>query len=351
VGSTTFTIPPQYQVYQSGDGSGQTPDTSTTAKKKAFSWVMDVQIPALIPNVKPTPNSADTNNYNYWYRYINNNLSDISYKTYVAEVEPYGCDRPYSSGSPTSTLYSPLSKNSPDCPWHAESTDGGTFNFPPREMPTHSARRSIISAIKVVKDRNEYITNPNQKDWVSIVTYDVQSHSVIQYSLNGDYDAAMLACTQIQSCGASSSCTATETGMMTATTHLNTVGRSYTNKVVVLLTDGKPNLYSSSSSTISSYRSAHPNSNFYGGSSYYAQDASIMQTSMMYGNHWIFYPVGLGMQGDEGFLDRMYSVGKGKTSETNTSPYVATGDPTSYEVQLHDLFFQIISAPRVRLVQ
>jgi Flp pilus assembly protein TadG len=351
VGSTTFTIPSQYQIFQTGDGSGQTPDTTSTAKKKAYSWVMDVQIPALMPNVKPTPNSTVTNNYNYWYRYINENLSDISYKSYVAAVEPFGCDKPYASGSPSSTLYSPLSINSPDCAMHSESTDGGTFSFPPREMPTHSARRSMISAIQVIKERNQIVSNLNQRDWVSIVTYDLKTNSVVKYSLNGDYDAAMLACTQIQSCGANTSCTASETGLMTATTHLNTVGRSFTNKVVVLLTDGKPNLYSTSNTNISNYRNANPNSNFYGGSSYYAQDACIMQTSMMYGNNWIFFPIGLGMQGDEGFLDRMYSVGKGKTSETNTSPYVATGDPTSYETQLHDLFYQIISTPRIRLVQ
>ena len=41
---------------------------------------------------------------------------------------------------------------------------------------------------------------------------------------------------------------------MQAITLLNTRGRTNTNKVVVLMTDGKPNLYSSSNTTISSYR-------------------------------------------------------------------------------------------------
>jgi hypothetical protein len=269
----------------------------------------------------------------------------------VATIEPYGCDKPFTSGSPTSTLYGPTSKNSPDCPWHAESTDGGTFNFPPREMPTHSARRAIISAIKVVKDRNEYITNVNQKDWVSLVTYDIQTHTSVAFSLSGDYTAAMQACTQLQACGATSSCTATETGLMTAQIHLSNVGRSYTNKVVVLLTDGKPNLTSSTQTTIANYRTAHPNSNFYGGTSYYPQDAALMQTSMMYGNHQMFFPISLGLQDDPTFMNKMYSMGKGKTTTTDVSPYTASGDPTTYETQLRELFFKVISAPRVRLVQ
>ena len=47
-----------------------------------------------------------------------------------------------------------------------------------------------------------------------------------------------------------------------------------TNKIVVLLTDGMPNLYSSSSSTINSYDNQHPSNNFYGSSGNYPQDAA-----------------------------------------------------------------------------
>ena len=318
---------------------------------------MDVQLrgvagfsplPGIMPNAKPTPNSADSNNYNYWKGYLSANSSNIGYKSYLAAIEPTGSDvKPFSG----STLYSPMSINSPDCPYHSESTDGGTFSFPPREMPTHAARRSIIAALKVVKDRNEVVTDVNQRDWVSIVTFSLTTKVAVAHSLSGNYDTAMQACTTLQATGTSSSCTASETGLMTAMNHLNSAGRPAATKVVIFLTDGKPNLYSSTTTAIANYRTAHPNSNFYGGSSYYAQDAALMQASIMRGSNWMFFPIVIGLQGDAGFMNRVYSVGIGKTTETLTSPYTATASPALYESQLRTVFEDIISKCKFKLVQ
>ena len=55
---------------------------------------------------------------------------------------------------------------------HSEATDGGTFSFPPREMPTHATRRSIIAALQIVKERNANVSDSNERDWVSIITFD-----------------------------------------------------------------------------------------------------------------------------------------------------------------------------------
>jgi Flp pilus assembly protein TadG len=351
VGSTnySYTVPSQYQI--------KSTDSSSTRTKKAYSWVMDMQLrgvsgfaplPGIMPAAKPTPNSADSNNYNYWQSYLSSNSSNIGYLSYLAAIETCGRDvKPFSS----STLYSPLSINSPDCPYHAESTDGGTFNFPPREMPTHCARRAIISAIQVIKDRNQSITDSTQQDWVSMVTYELTTHAVVAHNLDDQYAAAMQACCQLQACSDSAACTSTDTGLMTAINLLNTQGRLGANKVVVLMTDGKPNLNSSSNSTISSYESAHANSNFYGGSSNYPQDAAMMQVSIMQRANWTFFPVEIGLQGDADFMNRIYSTGKGKTTQTDTSPYAATGNPTLYETELKTIFQQIISAPKIRIVQ
>ena len=250
-----------------------------------------------------------------------------------------------------SSLYSPLSINSPDCPYHAESTDGGTFNFPPREMPTHSSRRSLIAALQVIKDRNKSILNSSQQDWVSIVTFELQSHVVTVHNLDNNYDGAMQACTTMQACSDNAACTATETGLMQAIALLTNSGRTGANKVVVLMTDGKPNLYSSSKSTISNYETAHANSNFYGSSSDYPQDAAMMQASIMQGKNWIFFPIEIGLQGDADFMNRIYSVGKGKNTQTDVSPYAATGNPTNYETELKQIFQQIVATPKVRIVQ
>jgi hypothetical protein len=345
----TYTVPAAYQIKSS--------DSSSTRTKKAYSWVMDVQLrgvpgfaplPGVMPNVKPVPNSTNADNYNYWQEYLSENSSAVGYKTYLQAIEKAGRDtKPFSN----STLYSPLSAHSPDCPYHAEDTDAGVFLFPPSEMPTHSARRSLISALKVVKDRNQAVTDAAQRDWVSIVTYELKTHSLVAKSLSADYDAAMDACVTFQACSDNANCTATETGLMTAMHHLQGSGRATATKVVVLITDGKPNLYSSSSSTINNFVNANPNSNFYGGSSYYPQDAAMMQASTIRQNNWMFFPVAIGLQSDPDFMDRIYSVGKGKTGETDSSPYAATSDPTQYEVEMKQIFEDIISKTKHKIVQ
>jgi hypothetical protein len=264
----------------------------------------------------------------------------------------YGRTQPAINASPSSTLYSPLSVSSPDCPYHPDTpVEGGSFNFPPREMPTHASRLAIIDALQIIKQRNQNITDPNQCDWVSIVTFDLTSDVVVLHTLDNNYDTAMQNCTTMQACSDSASCTSTETGFITAINLLNSNGRQGANKVVVLLTDGKPNLYSSSGSTISSYEKSNPNSNYYGSSSDYAQDAAMMQTATMQGKNWSVFPVELGLQGDADFMNRIYSVAMGKTTQTLTSPYTtATGDPTYYETELINIFNKIISNPKLRLV-
>ena len=350
VGTTnySYTVPTAYQI--------KSTDTSTTRTQKAYSWVMDVQLPGvagfaplpgIMPAAKPTPKSSDSNNYNYWYGYLSNNSSAIGYSSYVHYMMSYGRTKPTTS----STLYTPLSASSPDCPYHSESTDGGTFSFPPREMPTHSARRSIIAALQIIKDRNQHITASSQQDWVSIVTFDLTSNVTVAQDLGNNYDAAMQTCTKLQACNDNVSCTATETGLIAAMNLLNSRGRATTSKVVVLLTDGKPNLYSSSNGTISSYENAHPNSNYYSGGSDTAQNAALMQTASMQGNKWMTFPVEIGLQGDADFMNRMYSIGQGKTTQTLTSPYSATGDPSTYETVLKQIFQRIIAAAKLVLVQ
>ncbi len=352
-----YTIPTQYQIKTHlNNGVRVVDDSSSVRTQKAYSWVMDVQlkgipgvaaVPGIMPAAKPAPDSTDTNNYNYWYAYLSSYSSSIGYSSYMHYMMSYGRTKPTSS----STLYSPLSRSSPDCPYNSDTTKrGNTFNFPPREMPTHSSRLAIIDALDIIKEKNQNIVDSSQTDWISIVTFDLTSNVVVLHTLDNDYDSAMQDCTTIQACSDSSSCTATETGFITAMNLLNTKGRISANKVVVLLTDGKPNLYSSSPSTISNYEAAHRNSNYYGSSGYYSQDAAMMQTAKMQDNNWSVFPVQLGLQGDQDFMDRIYSFAMGKTTQTLTSPYNATGDPSGYEQDLIDIFNKIISNPKLRLV-
>ena len=74
----------------------------------------------------------------------------IGYRTYVQFMMDFGRD-----GQPASGQYVPLSTSQRrTARGTAKSTDGGTFSFPPREQPTHAARRALIAAIQVIKERN-----------------------------------------------------------------------------------------------------------------------------------------------------------------------------------------------------
>jgi hypothetical protein len=220
---TLSSVPSTYKI-----SSG---NSESTRKTKAYKWMIDYQIAVVMPGVKPTASSST--NYNYWEKYLDyviapksvsgrgtlppnqesnridgwNNpnsasfpdatsavpqgfRNQIGYRTYVQFMMDHG-----RNVKPDGVTYTPLSTLSPDCPWHTEATEGGSFSFPPREQPTHASRRALIAAMQVIKERNENIPDLNQRDWVSIVSFDVTSPGpTIHQSLTGDYEDAMLAC-------------------------------------------------------------------------------------------------------------------------------------------------------------
>ncbi len=214
----------------------------------------------------------------------------------------------------------------------------------------------MIAALEIVKERNASIGEPSQRDWVSIVTFDKLSGGgpVIVQPLTANYDQVMLACTTLQACSDVGATTATETGLMTARQHIKPSnaggsGRLSTNKIVVLLTDGVPNLYSSSSATIDAYISNHSElRDFYNNGAYWC-DAPLMQTAMMKSDHWYVYPVGVGLGADYNFMDRMSRLGA--TADDNGHSPRGSGNPAQYEQILTDIFRKIITSPKIRLVQ
>lgn len=338
-------------------------DGSTTRTTKAYRWIMEVQIPAagLMPAAKPAPNGANAANYKYWKKYIDANWDKLGYRSYMQFMMDNGREsQPDNAG-----IYTSLSiNNTSDCPKHWETTPGGPFEFPPREMPTHAGRRAIIAALQLIKERNQTIADANQRDWVSIVSFDGSTAGTnstviqqsIRHSLDSNYDSAMQACTMLQACSDNANNTATQTGLIIAYNHIKPTsqggsGRVAANKIVVLLTDGIPNLLdnSTSGSSIATYIGNHPSSNFYTGSSYYKHDAALMQTSIMQRENWYLYPVGIGLGCDYGFMDRMARMGATANS-TGHSP-VGSGNPAEYEAVLTDIFRKIITNPKLRLVQ
>jgi Flp pilus assembly protein TadG len=333
-------------------------DSTTTAQQKAYSWMIDNQVASIMPNAKPTPKSSTSSSYTYWQSYLSyitaNSSYVIGYRTYVSWLmDECGRDQ-----KPDGSDYGEISVNSPNCPYHTETVGSTSFSFPPREYPTHSQRRSVIAGLQEVQSHNSTISDPNQKDWVSIVTFDKTNDVATRVALTSTYTTAMTSATTMQAVGEQGASTDTEEGLLAAYNLIKPAsqggtGRENTQKMVILLTDGVANLHDSSNSTISAYEAAHPNtyngvSNYYG-SSDYNSDAAFMQAAAMQSNNWNVYALGIGLAVDWDFMDRMARVGD--TADSNGQAPRSSGDPATYEAEMTALLDQVIDNPQVHLVQ
>lgn len=283
----------------------------------------------------------------------------IGYITYVQFMMDWGRDRrpdpdDSTSANPTLGPKTPLSRQSSWCPLHTETTAGGSFQFPPREQPMHAVRRSLIAAIQVVKERNAGLGG-SVADRVGIVTFDASDayHAPqVVVPLTADYDAAMLACTHLQAVGDIGGTTATEIGLRVGRDHLrNTAlggaGRQFANKLLVLLTDGVPNVWESSAATVNGYISGSGSGEYYG-SDYIWCNAALVQASRAADENMELYAVGMGMGTNYDFMDRMARLAG--TDVGGFSPR-GSGNPAEYEQTLTDIFTDIINNPGSRLVE
>jgi Flp pilus assembly protein TadG len=339
-------IPSPYRIYSS--------DSLSTRQNKASYWIMDKQMPNLMPAVLPIPNRSDSASVNYWKSYFSiftNSSKKIGYKSYLYFMMTNGRDQKV-NGIYTPWAVGDSGDPNPNCVRNIDPVPipgvSLVLYFPAREQPTHSCRRSAIAAIQEIWDRNAN-TPASLRDQVSIITFDTQAGTSDPpiHSLDADYETAMLKCADLQATGASGVCTATGYGLRKAIEYLNANGRTNANKVVVLLTDGMPNIYVPDPN--------HPlplppqyNRLDYGNNT---KDSAILEGAVIQGNKWSFYPVGLGLGCDDGFMSRMYSVSLGQNDPNLVNPYTGGSDPYQMESKLRDVFHQILSHPKMRLVQ
>src|SRR5262249_6253440 len=153
----------------------------------------------------------------------------------------------------------------------------------------HAERRSVIAGLQEVQKFNSTVSDTNQMDWVSIVTFDKVGGTKTLCGLTSDYSSAMTAATKMQAVGYNGNSTCTEDGLKMAYNLIKKAsaggtGRENTQKIVVLLTDGVANLKVSSDSTVSNYVAANPStyngvSNYYGTASDRPSDAAYMQAN------------------------------------------------------------------------
>jgi hypothetical protein len=274
----------------------------------------------------------------------------LGYLTYVQFMVDHGRDL-----QPVVGQYVPLSHHSPSCPWHEEQTAGGIFSFPPRTQPMHAARRALIAALQVLKQRNRSIQDVRQRDWVCVVAFDALSGGgpVVEHPLGADYDAAMRACTRLQAVGDKGATTATEAGLIAAREHLHAPsrggrGRRSADKLVVLLTGSAPNLYLSDRAHIDRLIAASDRAGEFYRCGQYAKDAALLQSALMREDRWCSFALGAGLGSDHELIGRMARLGG--TAELGQNAR-ASRDPARYEECLVEMFEQILSRAHGRLVQ
>jgi len=354
--------------------SSGTTTTAITADMDAIKTSFPYMNPP-IPATKPY--SADA--LAYWtscISFLKSNSYKISYTNYVKYLMEYARDNPVVKKTPPATsVYTVMSVLNPAYVHHTETVgtgiDAQTFtNFPTREMPTHAVRCAIIAALEVIASRNSTINDTNQRDWVSLVVFDANnsgtdtSHVRVAKSLTSDYTDVMQACVQLQACSGLNNplgTTDSEGGLICAFNHIKPiskggVGRENANKVVVFLTDGIPNLCDTLPATVRDFVSHNPSTAWATSGDYKDQrNAALMQAMnlQMPPNNWTTYAVGVGLNGNQPFMDLMANMaGTSITREDGTiGAYPIAKDSNTYETTLTGIFDKIISNPKLRLVQ
>ncbi|MEM8864257.1 MAG: vWA domain-containing protein, partial [Planctomycetota bacterium] len=236
---------------------------------------------------------------------------------------------------------------------HTELVAGRKFKFPPRCQPMHAARRSVIAAMDIVKQRNGVIPNKAYRDRVAVITFDSTDGSQVRHGLTNTYVNTMKSVARLQAVGDKGTTTATESGLILAKQLLRRKkdggeARDDAKRVVVLLTDGMPNAYETSETAINKFASSSVIPDSYGGG-YFWLDAALMQTNALEVEGIDVYPVGIGLGADYDFMDRAARTG-GTGGKSGTSPR-GSGNPNEYEAILTDIFRKIVSLPTARLVE
>jgi hypothetical protein len=217
----------------------------------------------------------------------------------------------------------------------------------------HAVRRSLIAAIETVRVKNTGIA-AGAGDRVGLVTFDaldVDHAPQIVRPLNTDWTTSMQGCIDLQAVGDIGESTATEAGIALARQHLQNVvdggaGRSYANKVIILLTDGVPNAWSMSAADIDGYIAAHPSADYYT-PEYLWCNAALVQAHQFREDRGTLFVVGMGLGADYDFLDRMARLAE---TDLGGLSVRGSGNPAEYEQRLTDIMEEIVKNPGSRLV-
>ena len=384
-------------------------------KRAAYRWIIDNQIARLMPDAKPAPDSTNNASWQHYKRYLDwvisrktwnkayggrkgswsgtvdlptdvhwrklGNYSNpdtgdkyrdrVGYETYVEWLTDCGRDRrPTNDYHVSSGTLTQMSLDAPPAlrTTHEEAVNGDTFDMPPRLYPMHACRRSLIRAVQKVREKNSGVS-AGVADRVAVVSFDATSEGrwpKVVVPLTTDYDAAMLACSKLQVIGSGNSggSTSAQIGLDLAAEQLiehqaGGPARNGSEKVMIFLCDGSPNLRDMSDADVNQYVADNPSPDYYQSSDfpwssypdYYAATYNaplIAAHKARQKSNALLFSVGMGVGVNYGFMDRLSRISgtdKGGQSERTS------GDPLEYEESIAAILENIIQYAGVSLVK
>ncbi|MFH5805197.1 hypothetical protein, partial [Alienimonas sp. DA493] len=285
----------------------------------------------------------------------------LGFLTYAQFLQDFGRDRSptfgnHENANPLLPGKTPLSLASPFARLRRENVAGRTFEFPPRTQPMHALRRGLIAGLDTVYELNGS-GREEVRDWVSVVTFDglgPYHEPEIAFELSADYEGAMQAVSKLQAAGDVGATTALDPAVLLAQAHLAPAseggrGRWFAKKMIVIVSDGIPNAWTTPESEVASYRADLPLEDE---AEFDAPGATWLNAPLMHAHNWRSrgqtIPVGMGLGADHDYADRLARLAR--TADASGSSPRTSGNPAVYEAELRRILEERLR-PRPTLVK
>ena len=273
----------------------------------------------------------------------------LGFLTYAQFLQDFGRDRSpelgnHENADPARAGKVPLSLLSPYARLHRERVAGRSFRFPPRTQPMHALRRGLIAGLDAVEQLNGS-GRPAVRDWVSVVTFDGLGpfhQPEVAFELSADYLGAMEAVSKLQAVADVGATTALDPAVLLAQQHLAPPseggrGRTFAKKVLVIVSDGIPNAWTTDEAAVASYRSTLPAEQ---AGEFYQAGATWLNAPLMHTERWReigkTIPIGMGLAADHDYADRLARLAD--TADEDGSSARTSGNPARYENELRRIF-------------
>lgn len=318
-------------------------------------------------NLNTYGNPFATFNTSQWTSRVASYKNKLGYETYLQFLLDFGSDEIVTG------IRSQLSTLSTNFKPHTETIDGVAFtNVPASEQPMHAIRRALISTINLIKSRNQNVGDSNQRDRIGLLRIDSDQRVASDVVLTTNYDSVRASCVTLQAMSELFTGAATsqlDANLTFAAQQLmpSAQGRTYSRKIVIILSDFYPTRTSYTQTEIDSYQALFPPPE-YGWFHAVAppagttdsryepsttrrrnQNGALMAAHQGYGTGVEIYPVKVGFSSSQSMMDALAEFG-GTAYQSDVGPTI-TNNPDLYESRIKAVLADIIDNPRGRLVQ